>query len=349
MKKKLAGVIVTLFCVIAFITLYFLFGGKEETVTSFQFAERILVTEGEADITVREIPFMLEKSGTYTMYAQWEPDKYALGEEELMADAGMITGLVVYNPAGEIVFCTTGESVDAESTELELKAGEYIVQYRYLTNAEGLDALVAEADATSYDTEAYTYAENAAFETEYHFKITSNIVDVWICLALVIGVCVGLVLVVIILIVTKKDKKLELQYDERQMQERGNAFKLGFFTQLIYMCFMSLCYVVGIQLPVATEVILFFGVLLSLSVYVVYCIWKEAYIALNETVKKVNIVFVIIGIVNVFIGVMHCIHGNMIENGILTFRCINLLCGVFLLLVAIVIGSVELAKKREDD
>ena len=147
----------------------------------------------------------------------------------------------------------------------------------------------------------------------------------------------------------KKDKKIELQYDERQMVERGIAFKLGFFTQLIYMCFMCLCYAVGIQLPVATEVILFFGVLLSLGVYVIYCIWKEAYIALNETVQKVNIAFVIIGIINVFIGVMHCIHGNMIENGILTFRCINLVCGIFLLVLAIVIGSVELAKKREDD
>ena len=349
MKKKLTWVIIALFCIGAFVTLYFLFGGNESIVTSFQFSEHILVQDGEADVTVREIPFMLEKSGTYTMYAQWEPHKYALDEAESMADAGMITGLAVYNPAGEIVFCVTGESVDAESMKIKLQAGEYIVQYRYLTNEEALDALVSEADATRYDTGTYTYAENAAFETEYHFQIASRTVDVWICVGLVIGVCVGLVLVVILLIVTKKDKKIELQYDERQMLERGTAFKLGFFTQLIYMCFMSLCYVAGIQLPVATEVILFFGVLLSLGVYVIYCIWKEAYIALNETVQKVNIAFVIIGIINVFVGVMHCIHGNMIENGILTFRCINLVCGIFLLVLAIVIGSVELAKKREDD
>lgn len=350
MKKKLAGVIITLFCIIAFITLYFLFGEKEQTVTSFQFTEHILVQEGEADITVREIPFILEKSGTYTMYAQWELDKYALDADELIADAGMITGLVVYSPAGEIIFCTTGESVDAESVELELKAGEYIVQYRYLTDEEGLEALIDEADAVRYDTDIYTYAENGAFEMEYHFEIRQgNAFNIWICLAILIGVCIGLILVMVIALVTKEDKSMELKYDERQMQERGNAFKLGFFTQLIYMCFMSLCYVAGIQLPVAMEVILFFGVLLSLSVYVIYCIWKEAYIALNETVKKVNIAFVIIGIVNVFIGVMHCIHGSMIEDGILTFRCINLLCGIFLLLVAIVIGIVELAKKREDD
>ena len=163
MKKKLAWVIITLFCIVAFVTLYFLFGGNESIVTSFQFSEHIHVQDGEADVTVREIPFMLEKSGTYTMYAQWDPHKYALDEAERMADAGMITGIAVYNPAGEIVFCVTGESVDAESMEVKLQAGEYVVQYRYLTNDEALDALVLEADATRYDTGTYTYAENAAF------------------------------------------------------------------------------------------------------------------------------------------------------------------------------------------
>ncbi|MGN0431976.1 MAG: hypothetical protein ACI4EQ_06420 [Lachnospiraceae bacterium] len=347
-RKTLIGIIVAVFCIAAFITLFILFGQNEEVITSFQFEENIVVTDGVADIGKTEIPFTLEKSGLYTMYTEWSGDEYAIGDNP--ADGGMITGLVVYSPAGEEVFCVTGESVKAESVEIGMAAGDYIAQYRYLTNEEALQALIAETGAKEYDKEEYVYATDAVYEMEYHFTIRqADGRNIFLVVGLITGVCVGLVVVAIVLVVTKDDKKMELKYDERQIQERGTAFKLGFFTQLLYMSFLCLCYMAGIKLPVDTEVVLFFGILLSTFVYVIYCIWKEAYISLNENVKKVNIAFVIIGIVNIFIGVMHCMQGDMIEDGILTFRCMNLMCGIFILIVAIIIGCVELAKKREDD
>lgn len=350
MKKKLAGILITIFCIVAFITLFILFGEHEKVITQFSFGETIVVTDGVADVESTEFPVTLEKSGLYTLYTEWNADKYATQEGEDIADAGLISGLVVYSPTGEIVFATTGEGVQAESVEMGLAAGEYIVQYRYLTNDEGLQALIAESDATVYDSSEYTYAENGVFEMEYHFKVKQGDALNWfVAGSLVVGLCIGLVVVMLLMIVTKDDKSLELKYDERQMKERGTAFKLAFFTELVYTGFLCLCYMSGIHLPVAIEVLLFFGIILSMAVYVIYCIWKEAYIALNENVKKVNIAFVIIGIVNIFIGVMHCLTGTMIEDGILTFRCINLLCGVFILIVAIMVGCMEWVKNREND
>ena len=297
-----------------------------------------------------EIPFVLEESGRYSLYAEWSVDKYATQRDSAITDVGLITGVVVYSPEGEIVFATTGEEVQAESLEMTLEAGEYTAQYCHLTNAADLQALVAEVGATDYDNGKYTYAGNGTFEMKYRFEVKREDALNWfVAGGIVVGLCIGLVAAMLLMIGTKDDKSLELKYDERQMQERGTAFKLGFFTELGYMIFLCLCYIAGIKLPVAIEVLLFFGIILSVFVYVVYCIWKEAYIALNENVKKINVAFVIIGIVNIFIGVMNCIAGSMVEEGILTFRCINLLCGIFILMIAIVIGIVEWTKKREDD
>ena len=78
-----------------------------------------------------------------------------------------------------------------------------------------------------------------------------------------------------------------------------------------------------------------FGIMLGVGVYAVYCIWHEGYFALNENPKRVLIAFTVIAAANFWIAAANIIDGVMVENGMLTFRSMNLFCGImFLVIVA---------------
>ena len=340
MKKKLLGIIVVMLFIGIIIGGIFLGGNyHEENVIAFSFTEDIIVKDSVAENEKTVIPFTLEEDGTYVMYANWNTKK-----------AGMITGLAVRNQADEIVFCVTGESVEAQSIELKLEAGEYKAQYFFFTNDKDLKQLVEESGAVVYDNEEYVYAVNETYEIDYNFNIErAEGHNIWLSLGVLAGVLVGILLVAIILKITKTDGSIECKYDERQLQARGDGFKYGFFTMIIFNGLLSLLYIADIEIPVEKEVLLILGVLIGTCVYAVYCIHKEAYISLNENASRLKICFILTGLLNLIIGLKHCFSGDIIENGILTFRSINLLCGIFLLFITVFLSVRVKESVREED
>lgn len=320
-----------------------IFAGAEENVTTFWFDEEIHVENGVADITEHSIPFDLAEDGTYVVKVKWENEK-----------AGMVSGIALYDEAGEIVFFCTGDTVDAESTEMELTAGKYDAQFLYFTNVTELKAMAALTDAVAYDDlDAYEYAENETYEVTYHFNISriqSTEYNVGLLCGMLLGVAVGLILVMLLFKYVKVKKEgSNFEYDERQQVARGNGFKYGYITSIVY--YASLCVIMmsGILLPVEHSVLIFGGILLSVLVYVVYCIFHDAYVSLNENANRLMIVFVVLGVVNILIGIMHILHGTMVENKILTFHCINLLCGILLLAIAVVLFVHTRLQTREEE
>lgn len=328
MRKKGFAVLVALLLVAGVVGVAF-FTKAEENVTTFQFEEEINVVDGVADITEHSIPFTLEEDGTYVVNVEWTAEK-----------TGMISGVALCNEAEEILFFCTGESVDAKSLELELEAGEYHARYMYFTNEQDLEALVKLTGATKYDDSSYDYAVDESYEMLYHFninRIRSGAYNAGYLLGMLCGIGVGLLLVMFAFEAVKIKKGSNFEYDERQQVARGNGFKYGYITGLVYNGMLCLINVSGIAVPVEQSVLIMGGMLLSVLVYAVFCIQHDAYVSLNENANRLMLVFTILGGVNSFIGIMHCVHGTMIEDGILTFRSINLLCGILLLAVAVVL------------
>lgn len=324
MKKKLLIITFVLLFIGAIVGIAF-FGESSETVTAFSFTEDITVVGGVAEDKEHIVPFTLEEDGVYVVNVSWNTDT-----------PGMITGLVLRNETNEIVVCVTGESVDAQSEELELTAGEYQAQYLFITNEEELKKLVEESGAVVYDNEEYTYAADEEYEIEYHFGIEttrSGAYQAGLLAGVLAGVGTGIILVALLLKFVRTDKRTKSVYDERQLQTRGDGFKYGFFTNIVYNAVLVLLYIADVKIPVAEEVILMFGVLGSVLVYVIYCIRKEAYISLNESASRLMIVFAVLGAVELFFGIMSCFEGTMIENGVVTFHAISLFCGIFLLII----------------
>ncbi|MDD6191265.1 MAG: hypothetical protein PUB75_06720 [Firmicutes bacterium] len=144
-----------------------------------------------------------------------------------------------------------------------------------------------------------------------------------------IGFICGLAFVFIAAFVFKKFFfRKKAVYDERQKIEQGKACKAGFYFLLVY------CMLFGIadnvfdfrltQLPVMLG-----GALISVMIYAVYCIWKEAYFPINQSSIKWIVLLIALGIVNVFIAVM-----NISTSPQSTV--INGMCAVMILIISIV-------------
>lgn len=92
-------------------------------------------------------------------------------------------------------------------------------------------------------------------------------------------------------------------------------------------------------------------VCISLAVFATICILKDAYMSLYENVKGVVIMFSAVGILNIAIGIGNIVDGtSLIENGVLSVRCTNLIVGLlFIYILPVFIGRVIYNNKQLEE
>lgn len=161
------------------------------------------------------------------------------------------------------------------------------------------------------------------------------------------GLVIGIILVIVLLRLTKKDYSLRCMYDERQQLVRGRGFKYGFFTLMIYDIFYGWGMDALDQQYIDDVTAMIFGVCLGVAVYASYCIWHEGYFSLNENPKRVLLVFGILAVLNFIIFAVQILHGTVMEDGVITYHCVNLLCGVLFIFLFIVIFAKWFCNRRE--
>lgn len=159
------------------------------------------------------------------------------------------------------------------------------------------------------------------------------------------GIIVGIVIVVSVFIITKsflKKKGLIKKevYDERQMIEKGKGYQLGFFVGLIYFIILMIVQLAEIEIDNAFWT--FVGVCLSVGVFAIYCIIKNAYFGYNQPPKGINILLFVLMLVNL----IPCIIA-VFENKVLKTTGINLVCS-FLLLSVIVASLIKNYINKKD-
>lgn len=292
--------------------------------------------------------FTLEEEGEYVVYAKCENDT-----------EGLITAFVLYDEDGKMAFFCTGEEFQVESSELELKPGNYKVEMRYITSQEELAELMVEGKGENYSDEEYAFAENGTFNVtmEYNVKEEGSM-NIYYLLGMICGVAAGIALVALVMwLVRKMGGKIEWNcnkenaYDERQLLARGVAYKYAFFTLLLGLVIASvLDEISGISLFMSFAGI-WIEICLSIAVFATICIVKDAYMSLYENVKGIVATFAVIGLSNLGIGSINVLDGEpLIENGVLTKGCTNLIVGVlFIYILLVFIGRVIYSNKQMEE
>lgn len=171
-------------------------------------------------------------------------------------------------------------------------------------------------------------------------------------IAYIIGIICGLAICVIIGLIFrlrrgKTSNQGKIEYDERQLLARGKAYKAGFFVTLIYCLLFAALSVT--ELPFFQSVTgMLIGVFLGIAVFAVTAIHNDAYLGLNENKRSFLILGVFVAVADLIIGVCNGLDGTLVENGQLTFDCLNLMVGIlFTIIVAALLIHDHQAKKEE--
>jgi len=163
-----------------------------------------------------------------------------------------------------------------------------------------------------------------------------------------VGIALGLLVGLGFVAYLFHKKILDMHFDERQERARGKAYQYGFFTLL------ACLFVYGASdLALKRWCDTLTGVTIcaaaGLGVFAVTCILKDAYLSLREKPRQVMVLFALIAAVNLGFGAMYYSSGDLVEDGVLTFRAVNPILGVEVLVILIVYAVNHLLRARREE
>lgn len=124
-------------------------------------------------------------------------------------------------------------------------------------------------------------------------------------------------------------------YDERQILARGRAFMWGFFSLMICLMVYSLTDML-IEPWCDTLTGCIICICVSLIVFAVICIRQDAFAGIGQKRKRNLTVLLVLTAANLLFGVSHIIDGDLLRDGLLSFRSVSLIVGATTGLVLLV-------------
>lgn len=167
-------------------------------------------------------------------------------------------------------------------------------------------------------------------------------------MGIAVGLAAGIVAGLLFVAFLFKKKILDMHFDERQERARGKAFQYGFFTLLISSYIYGLSDMIfGKWCDVLTGVTICLTI--GLCVFAITCILKDAYLGLREKPRTIMTMFALISAVNLGLGTMYAFSGDLMENGVLTFRAVNPILGFATLIILAVYIVNHLLRDRGEE
>ncbi|MBD5390785.1 hypothetical protein HDR67_02130 [bacterium] len=149
------------------------------------------------------------------------------------------------------------------------------------------------------------------------------------------GLFISVLSVSLISLMIRKKQLCKAQFDERQLKNRGDCYCISFFFLLICLLVDGVIrnmlnydwcnYFVGV----------FTWGMLSIGVFAIMAIWKDAYTSEGENKLRFSIFLGIVGMIDFIVGILSCIRNGLIVEGQVEVSFINLLGGMVLLATAV--------------
>ena len=357
-------------CTIAVICMLILLGlcayvvhvesAKENKIISER-VTTVSVSQGTPDKEKCVLNFTVEKSGEYRTRFRWAPE--GVKETDLASypasDLGFVTVLVLFNDKDEEIYATSG-TVLSMAPVMELSAGNYRAEYIYVTTPEQYEKLAVDYLCGAYQAPllvkelAPTFASlkaDGTWNVHHEFRLVpSDSYQSGQFYGVIFGLLIGICIAVLMLAAMSTSKKImeSPKYDERQELERGRGFKLTFYVMLIFTG-ITFAFDMGGLFPEMDYAVLYvIGLFLGISVHVNYCIWHEAYFALNQKMSSVMTIFGFITLFNLVLVIFSVMDGSLYQNGHFSYSVLNLFCTLTFLsmFVTMLFKKRDVAKKN---
>ena len=323
---------------------FFMLKTMDEAQYKYENQATVTVKDGVADPSGFNGTLKVEKDGKFRFIADW-------GDWENYDPAlatGFITAVTVKDSSGTLMFETSGESLHAESVEMDLTAGEYALEFKFLGSKETFDEYCME-EGFAVGGDSIGIFKDGTWDRTFTVKAKEVTRNAYI-FGVTCGLTFGLLLVALIATLgTMGRKEGGPKYDERQIAEQGKAYKYGFFTGLI-MCSLHLIFdLVGVDLHIDKSVMLFLIIVIPVCVSATHMILHDAYFQLNENKRFLIICLAAIGILNLVFAVKEIASGTLLVNGVLTFmKSTNLFSALMMFYIILITGIKSYLDKKED-
>ncbi|MDE6607710.1 MAG: hypothetical protein K2K54_08150 [Lachnospiraceae bacterium] len=176
-----------------------------------------------------------------------------------------------------------------------------------------------------------------------------NMYYIW---GMILGIIFGIFIVIITSLIRKYSSKnrYKERFDERQTLARLRGFKLGFFTMMIYNAIYAFYSLFVEKTVFTTFAAMVIGIILGITVFAVYAILKDAYVALDKGRKNFLVLFGACGILNLMNGIRG-IHEEMTltENGDPQIYVLNFSAALLSGVVFITFVLKGLTRKKEEE
>ena len=345
MKKQFTKIIIL---VIAFVLLgaCFPFVFRKEPSkdkTLIKWTNTVHSANGVLDQTEDSIDFTIAKDGEYSFFLSLIPDGF--DEDSLMdvktSDLGFITSSVIEDAEGNVVYSNVSGAVFLDTT-IRMEAGNYKLTHYYSSNREDFYELAStyicstkEANrlADELDFSMLSADGSTKFNYEFSFQKTAGItlsdslIVIW---AILISAVFAVLMFEVLISCGEKH-----QFDERQIQEQGKAYRIGYISLIVTLGVLVMLNALLFHSSGSFTVYYGIAILVSIIIFVTYCVWNESYFAVNQNSMKTLIFLGVIGLLNLVISISNIYHGLIIVDGRLTFRVLNLLCTLFLLSIIV--------------
>ncbi len=306
-----------------------------------EFEEDFVVENGVAPEEM-EYVIVLPKAGGYVMDAEWK-----------IEPSGMLMAISIVDENGKDVNTFSAHWIDMNSGVMELEAGKYTMTLTPITSAEQWKEYFAKFDTSDWDVPVEEDEEpemefaDGEYKFEFSFKLEEerNLQSI-VCVA---GILIGVILGVILLAIAKKDNSMKKNYDERQELFRGKGAKYSFYTMFVLNLGIFVLETAGVQLPMSTGLAMMLCAIIGGSVDAIYCVWTDAYFALNQKTNILIGVFVVGGAINLMIGIGAFLEGMAIQNNQLTLHSMNLFCGIMMIVICGALILKKVCRDREEE
>ena len=156
-----------------------------------------------------------------------------------------------------------------------------------------------------------------------------------------VGLLVGLLVAMIIIKFANKDKKIKIQYDERQQNILNKGYKYGFYTMITCEAIL-ICLGIGqVSLPFADYLLHFIAILAGCLVLCVYSIWNDAYWGMNK--------FAVLFVINLIPIVAGFLNGSIKAEGVGALPITNIIVVIWMALIGCTLLVKKIADSREEE
>jgi hypothetical protein len=311
------------------------------------FVKNVEVKNGIAEPGEFYYGINVNRKGTYDLFVDWYDNE----------DAAFVSGVSLIDGSGKEVWSTTAARLYLETYSKKLEKGRYKIKIEVLTSPEAQNRyarLRGQGELDPHDPDVIRLFKDCSVAMKYSFKIRENQYMFYL-VAMISLMLIGALIMVIIVNAARTGDPDREKYDERQLIYQGKAYKYAFYTLLIYSGLILAAFIAGdaagtYKLPIDNSILILVGIMLSVLVFAIYSILKDAYFRMNENKKFLLGVFWVLAAVNLGLGIFHVINGDIATGGIITFEGAgSLLLGVTMLAVASVATYKRIQDKRGDE